>query len=953
VKTTLLLCLLPVLPVCAVEHAALTDGGFELRAAAWQAPWGGSTGQASGGGQFVAVDEPAPVRTGKGALCLYVGDAASAREKAWAGITQQQPCRGGYPVRVGAWCLLPSQPYPPEAATRPAVKLEFYADRAATVPLPAVIEVSISNRVYDTWLPIRWAGVAPEKAQSLKYSLVLISSDAREEQQAFFDDAFLEAEGVTAACPDAVHALAVPDVLLARGHFYLHGSPFWVKGVGYSPFRPRQVPRVDRYGSQEVLRQDMQRIRDAGFNTLRTWTEMPDRVYELAAEYDLQVLSGVGLQLGDLSDPLFHQRAADILRHKIMRLRGHANIMGYLILNEPDIDMVERAGPENMKSFFRKLVETVHDVDPFRPVTATPWVNMWPIDMACWDMLCLNIYNYFPTAVNTNLGYQHFIEYVKKQKAVDRPFIVTEFGYPVNPGGAGGYTYGGNSLGEQATGVVSIIKKLVAGGAQGGCVFEWNDEWWKPFNTERDEYTHDDDPEEYFGMIAFQNDDDRIGTPRPVYDAVSNLYRRLVLAPRSGAIYTGDVPVAVYLAEAFSGDDLSFSVDSGPWQPLQRLRGGWRRTTLPGSDLSVGAHEIRFRSRYGGVLSNQTVKCCVAEKNPKHDYILKLQAHKGDTDTRIVKFQACLRTASNNAPVMQQPIMISILQSRPLSDTLYRGMTDSNGCFSVYYFPPRSCPRAHLIAWAGTRFTHTDCQVFAADDVTVPLPAMPVPEAALYQTAFHYTDREPVIDGQRDDLWPRRPTVELSVTSLEHTVLTVKGQWFGNQDLSGSVYALWDEEALYLFADIQDDTPMHNPWDNQEIWRGDAMEIFLGLAAKTAHDYRYSNTDFQFILAPESKTWIYGQAAGGVRDEPIRDVEMVAVPSEREYRMEARIPWENFDLIPVTGQLLRVEFNLNDTVSGQGLPTKMLWATSGDAYRSTAHWGQAELVGPVKNEARE
>ena len=150
-------------------------------------------------------------------------------------------------------------------------------------------------------------------------------------------------------------------------------------------------------------------------------------------------------------------------------------------------------------------------------------------------------------------------------------------------------------------------------------------------------------------------------------------------------------------------------------------------------------------------------------------------------------------------------------------------------------------------------------------------------------------------------------------------------------------------EFLYFFLDITDQTPAQNSWTNSDLWRGDGVEVYLGTDAESDAGNGYASSDYQFVLAPEAKTWVYDQALGGTRDNPLEGVEFVTVLTDHGYAMEIRIPWANFMYKPTAGDKLRVEFVLNDVEKEQEMPTKLIWASFGDAYRSSRGWGRAVL----------
>ena len=46
--------------------------------------------------------------------------------------------------------------------------------------------------------------------------------------------------------------------------------------------------------------------------------------------------------------------------------------------------------------------------------------------------------------------------------------------------------------------------------------------------------------------------------------------------------------------------------------------------------------------------------------------------------------------------------------------------------------------------------------------------------------------------------------------------------------MSADFRLCWDDANIYFMADIVDATPMHNSMTDENLWNGDALEIFFG-----------------------------------------------------------------------------------------------------------------------------
>ena len=63
--------------------------------------------------------------------------------------------------------------------------------------------------------------------------------------------------------------------------FHINGERFFIKGIGYEIHsRPGQVPWVYEF-DPELLQFDLERIKNAGFNTIRTWGAISEEQLQL------------------------------------------------------------------------------------------------------------------------------------------------------------------------------------------------------------------------------------------------------------------------------------------------------------------------------------------------------------------------------------------------------------------------------------------------------------------------------------------------------------------------------------------------------------------------------------------------------------------------------------------------------------------------------------------------
>ena len=126
---------------------------------------------------------------------------------------------------------------------------------------------------------------------------------------------------------------------------------------------------------------------------------------------------------------------------------------------------------------------------------------------------------------------------------LNKPFITTEFGYSVSPKGGNG-RYGSNTLKQQSDGLISNYRDLIDAGAVGMCPFYYADGWWKG----GDKSNHSlNQPEEWFGFWGYRDLNDKYGSPRPVWFAMQNYMKGLIISPKNKSIYTNTtIPLELF-----------------------------------------------------------------------------------------------------------------------------------------------------------------------------------------------------------------------------------------------------------------------------------------------------------------------------------------------------------------------------------------------------------------------
>ena len=89
------------------------------------------------------------------------------------------------------------------------------------------------------------------------------------------------------------------------GWYYLNGQKFFVNALGYEiGARPGQHPYEERFNEPERVKQDMKVIKAAGYNAVRTWSELSEDELKVVQASGLKIIFGIGFRPDeDFADP--------------------------------------------------------------------------------------------------------------------------------------------------------------------------------------------------------------------------------------------------------------------------------------------------------------------------------------------------------------------------------------------------------------------------------------------------------------------------------------------------------------------------------------------------------------------------------------------------------------------------------------------------------------------------
>ena len=340
-------------------------------------------------------------------------------------------------------------------------------------------------------------------------------------------------------------APAKTRIELKDNWYYLNGEKFFIKAIGYEiGARPGQNPYGGvRPDDLDLMKFDLKVIKEGGYNAIRTWKQLSEPQLKLVQDSGLKLIMGIQVNSDqDYGDPHFIKACEDSLKKVLGYARKYDCIITYLILNEPQTDHIHKVSGKAFVKLMQDLMGIIHQEHPGIPVTisANAMISDY-LNENLFDVYAYNCYDH-TEAQTATMGFKDYIRGLYELNGCKKPLITTEFGYSVSHRGKG--RYGGNTLTQQRDGLIANYRDLIDAGAVGMCPFYYADGWWKG----GDPMTHNrDQPEEWFGFWGYRDVNDRYGSPRPVWFALRDYLKALIISPKNHDIYMSNtIPLELY-----------------------------------------------------------------------------------------------------------------------------------------------------------------------------------------------------------------------------------------------------------------------------------------------------------------------------------------------------------------------------------------------------------------------
>lgn len=177
-------------------------------------------------------------------------------------------------------------------------------------------------------------------------------------------------------------------------------------------------------------------------------------------------------------------------------------------------------------------------------------------------------------------------------------------------------------------------------------------------------------------------------------------------------------------------------------------------------------------------------------------------------------------------------------------------------------------------------------------------------------------DPPPSIDGQLNE-WYAHPA-PIEVTGAH--IVWGKPKWQNEPDLSGTMWLYWDENYLYVAADVVDDHFIQDK-TGSAMYYGDHLELYLDTQYAPGVKGPFGQGQFVLGLSPgnllnsgdplmDLPPEVDFAVPAGHRNEGCK---IAASRTEKGYALEAAIPWKVLGIKASKGLLLGMDFCMSDT----------------------------------------
>ncbi len=181
------------------------------------------------------------------------------------------------------------------------------------------------------------------------------------------------------------------------------------------------------------------------------------------------------------------------------------------------------------------------------------------------------------------------------------------------------------------------------------------------------------------------------------------------------------------------------------------------------------------------------------------------------------------------------------------------------------------------------------------------------------------------LDGKLDESDWQRASMRKIDRADQFRHLLPSSNWTGPEDLSAELRFLWDDRYLYIGLTTQDDV-FHNESPDNEIWRGDGVQLLIDPARSSAD----KQGKYDYALGKNANgpiAWCYLTADGRAPAGEVKEIVITSSPSGKGsggMTYEIAIPWSRltpFNPAPGANLGMAVILNEDDEPKRDGFMT--------------------------------
>jgi len=198
------------------------------------------------------------------------------------------------------------------------------------------------------------------------------------------------------------------------------------------------------------------------------------------------------------------------------------------------------------------------------------------------------------------------------------------------------------------------------------------------------------------------------------------------------------------------------------------------------------------------------------------------------------------------------------------------------------------------------------------------------------------TNNPLVIDGTKDANWPQG---EVIILNDKDRVTGIK-----QDNAYANISLAWDDNNLYLFAHVGDLSPLANGFKGEDIWNGDAVELFIG-PYNVDQGCSIQPRDAQIVLGacPDSHPYYYW--FNSAVEQPGINMVVKMDENHKGYSIEAAIPMDKLNITNISEDK-QIRFDIGfDAGDERQRNSQYMWNGEETNSQSRSKWGMAKLGG--------